>query len=445
MRPEDLKKYAAPVPRYTSYPTAPHFSNHVGAAEYGTWLKEIKGKSSISLYCHVPFCDTLCWYCGCNTKITQKYEPIARYLEALEAEIVHVGKLVRPTLKVAHIHWGGGSPSVLKPEHIIHLAKLLKANFHWRKDAEFAVEVDPRGLASDRIAAFGKAGVNRVSIGVQDFEDKVQAAINRAQSFETTSRVITEFRAAGVKSVNVDLVYGLPHQTPDTVADTIDKVISLKPDRIALFGYAHLPARIVHQRLIDESVLPDTKSRFEQATVAAKHLVKAGYVRIGLDHFALPHDELATGRVRRNFQGYTSDGAETLIGLGASSIGRLPHGYVQNSTPIAEYERRIRENGLATARGHAMTPDDEARSFVIERLMCDFAFPAGELKERFGEVAGPILAEAQALVREDKEGLTEADGEGFLVTDRGRLFVRTLCARFDAYLGAKEVRHSSGV
>ena len=445
MRPEDLKKYAAPVPRYTSYPTAPHFSNRVGADQYVQWLGEIPAGSRISLYAHVPFCDTLCWYCGCNTKITQKYEPVARYLAALETEIGNVAGKVAASLRVAHIHWGGGSPSVLTPDHIVELADKLRSSFHFEKDAEFAVEVDPRGLGSDRIAAFGKAGVNRVSIGVQDFDPKVQAAINRTQSFETTGRVITEFRAAGVASINVDLVYGLPHQTSDSVAATIDQVISLRPDRIALFGYAHLPARIVHQRLIDETVLPGSEDRFHQANRAATHLVNAGYVRVGLDHFALPHDELASGRVRRNFQGYTSDGAETLIGLGSSSIGRLPHGYVQNSTPIGEYERRVGEQGFATARGHAMTTDDEARGFVIERLMCDFAFPADELKQRFGKVADPILAQAAKLVEDDREALTEAHPDGFRVTEKGRLFVRTLCAAFDAYLGAKEVRHSAGV
>lgn len=446
MRPESLRKYAAPVPRYTSYPTAPHFSSAIGPEDYASWLAAIPSGQRVSLYVHIPFCDTLCWYCGCNTKVTQRYEPIAKYLDALSIEIANVARHVDTTARVAHVHFGGGSPSVLRPDDIVKLATELKSCFRFADDCEFAVEVDPRGLSEDRLDAFAQAGVTRISIGVQDFAPAVQAAINREQSFETTAAVIAGFRERGVRSINIDLVYGLPHQTQASVADTIDRVVGLRPDRIALFGYAHLPSRLVHQRMIDDDTLPDTEERFAQAGIAAEHLVAAGYVRIGLDHFALPHDDLASGSVRRNFQGYTSDDAAgALIGLGASSIGRLPQGYVQNVTAAADYARRVSEMGFATAKGHRMSRDDEARGLVIERLMCDFRFPAKELTEKFGSDAKPILSEARRLVDADHDGLLVADESGFVVTEKGRLFVRTICAAFDAYLARGVANHSTGV
>jgi len=447
MRPEMLQKYAAPVPRYTSYPTAPHFSGKVGPDDYAVWLGALPEAARLSLYFHIPFCDTLCWYCGCTTKITQRYAPIAKYLKSLLVETERVGAMIDPGTSVTHIHWGGGSPSVLQPDHIRVLTRRIRDSFPVAKDAELAVEVDPRQLPEDRISAFAEAGFNRVSIGVQDFNEKVQKAINRDQSFETTKRTVDLFRAHGVRSVNIDLVYGLPYQTRDSVADTIDRVIELAPDRIALFGYAHLPARITHQRLIPDNALPDTAERFAQANRASNHLTAAGYVRVGLDHFARPHDSLAGARVHRNFQGYTTDDATALIGLGSSSIGRLPQGYVQNAVAMGDYERRINEGGLATAKGHAFTADDVVRAYTIERLMCDMRFPAADLSERFGPAASSIIAKARALANDDKDGLIEAEaGDGsFRVTEKGRLFVRTICAEFDAYLGRSEARHSAGV
>jgi oxygen-independent coproporphyrinogen-3 oxidase len=447
MRPELLKKYAAPVPRYTSYPTAPHFSPKVDAETYARWLREMPSGTPLSLYAHVPFCKEMCWYCGCSTKVTQRHDPIARYLDALEREIVNVSGHLQGEHPVTHIHWGGGSPSILEPDDILRLARALKARFAFADDAEFAVEIDPRGLDEARITAFAEAGVNRVSIGVQDFDPAVQTAINRMQSFEITEWVVQTFRAHGVKSINIDLVYGLPHQTRSTLDRTLHHVLGMMPDRIALFGYAHLPARITHQRLIDESALPDMTERFAQASRAARRLAAAGYVGVGLDHYALPTDSLASGNIHRNFQGYTTDTASALIGLGASSIGRLPQGYVQNATPVADYERRVENGGLGTVRGHAMTVDDAARALVIERLMCDFRFPTSELRRRFGDAAEPIIEEAELLVKNDNDNLVQRDGDepGFRVTDTGKLFVRSICSVFDSYLGHGSAQHSSGV
>ncbi|MBL8564907.1 MAG: oxygen-independent coproporphyrinogen III oxidase [Hyphomicrobiaceae bacterium] len=445
MRPEMLKKYAAPVPRYTSYPTAPHFSPKVDAATYAEWLRATSADTPLSLYAHVPFCKEMCWYCGCSTKVTQRHEPIARYLNALEKEIATVSRHLPHANRVGHVHWGGGSPSILEADDILRLAAALKSHFNFAPDAEFAVEIDPRGLDEERIAAFAKAGVNRVSIGVQDFDEAVQVAINRMQSFEQTEFVVRTFRAHGVRSINIDLVYGLPHQTRSTLEQTLQRVLTLAPDRIALFGYAHLPARITHQRLIDEAALPDMTERFAQANRATNRLTQAGYVTVGLDHFALPDDTLATGKVHRNFQGYTTDKAAALIGFGASSIGRLPQGYVQNATPVADYERRVENGGLATVRGHAMSTDDSVRGLVIERLMCDFRFPTEELRERFGADAESVIEEAHMLASSENDDLVEPEGEGFRVTEKGRLFIRSICSVFDSYFGQGTATHSSGV
>ena len=447
MRPETLKRYAAPVPRYTSYPTAPHFSDKVGAQQYRKWLKALPEKAKLSLYLHIPYCDQLCWYCGCNTKATQRYEPIARYVEALEAEMDLVEAQLGPGHVVEHIHFGGGSPNILHPEDIVRVGKKLKSLVQFSPDMEFAVEVDPRIMPDDRIAAFAEAGVNRVSVGVQDFAPQVQLAINRMQSFQKTRAVIEGFRKHGVKSVNIDLVYGLPYQTRDSVEDTIEKVVTLKPDRVALFGYAHLPQRLSHQRLIPEDQLPDLAERFAQANRAANKLVEAGYVRVGLDHFALPGDRLACGDIRRNFQGYTTDEAGILIGIGASAIGRLPQGYVQNAVATPEYIRRVGSGEFAVERGHEMSREDEVRSLAIERLMCSFHFPERELNQRFGKAAAEVVEEARLLLDSDTDGLIDADpdGDGFRVTEKGRLFVRSIASVFDSYLGTSTARHSAGV
>lgn len=442
---ELAKRYSTPVPRYTSYPTAPHFSADVGAATYRAWLAELKLGTRLSLYSHIPFCDELCWYCGCCTKAVRRYEPVSEYLPSLYAEMEHVAQLLPAEHVVMHNHWGGGSPNILSAEDILKLADLQKRLFHWADDAEFAVEVDPRGLDEDRVAAFARAGVNRVSIGIQDFDPKVQAAINRKQSFEQTQRAVEAFRAHGIHSLNVDLVYGLPYQARSSLQSTLDRVLELRPTRIAAFGYAHLPERLKHQRLIATASLPDSVERFGQASRLARVLTRAGYVRIGLDHFALPDDPLAQGHLARNFQGYTTDAADALIGFGASAIGRLPQGYAQNHPATAEYARRISEDGLATARGIALTDNDRMRAFVIERLMCDLTFPAQELRQRFGAQSEEILQEAQALLEADQDQLVESDGEAFRVTDRGRPFVRSIAACFDSYLDNSAARHAPGV
>jgi oxygen-independent coproporphyrinogen-3 oxidase len=445
MNPEVVKRYSSPVPRYTSYPTAPHFTDAVGPTQYAQWLAALPAGARLSLYLHIPYCDQLCWYCGCSTKAVQRYEPVTAYLPSLTAEIESVSARVPADHRVTHVHWGGGSPSILRPEDILSLAQATRARFHLADDAEFAIEADPRGLDGTRIAAFADAGVNRVSIGVQDFNPEVQKAINRLQSFEVTRNAIATLREHGIGRINIDLVYGLPHQTRQSVEATARKVLELAPSRIAAFGYAHLPQRLKHQRLIDEASLPGIVERFAQANRLAHILTAAGYVRIGLDHYALPDDPLAHGPVNRNFQGYTTDRADALIGLGATAIGRLPDGYVQNCVPVADYQRSVAACGLATARGVQLTEGDRMRGFVIERLMCDLAFPAAELNRRFGVAAAPILEEAQMLLEADQDHLVERDGETFRITEKGRPFARAIAACFDSYLGMGEARHAVGV
>jgi oxygen-independent coproporphyrinogen-3 oxidase len=288
-------------------------------------------------------------------------------------------------------------------------------------------------------------GVTRVSVGVQDFDDDVQAAIGRHQSFAATKAAVDAFRHGGVRSVNIDLMYGLPHQTRRSIDRTLRRVLELEPDRIAAFGYAHLPARLKHQRLIDEAALPDVVERYAQSRRIARRLEASDYVRIGLDHFAKPGDPLARGPVNRNFQGYTTDSASALLGIGASAIGRLPQGYVQNAVAAGDYIRRIRDCGLAAARGIELSMDDRVRAYVIERLMCDGTFSRSDIERRFGAAAGPVLADAELLVQSDQGGLVAATADGFRVTEAGRPFVRTICACFDAYMGTEGARYSPGV
>lgn len=429
-----VRRHAAPLPRYTSYPTANHFTPSVGAGEYRQALANLKPASKLSLYVHIPYCQELCWYCGCSTKAVRRYEPISDYLTQIEAEISALEPLIPPVHGVSHVHWGGGSPDILSPADIERLGGRIRAAFKIEESAEFAVEIDPRLLRRDQVASFARIGVNRISIGVQDFDQTVQKAIGRTQSYEVTKRAVDGFREVGVDSINVDLVYGLPHQTEDSVARTIEQVLTLGPERIAIFGYAHLPTRLKHQRLIDEAALPGPVERFQQSQRLATVLAGAGYLQIGLDHFARPSDTLAAGHLARNFQGYTTDRADALIGIGASSISRLPEGYFQNAVAVDEHARRLEKEGLATARGWLLTEDDKVRAYVIEKLMCDFSFSSEELLHRYGDTAQPVLSRADTAIATDRDGFVERTSEGFRLTERGRPFVRNICAQFDAYL-----------
>lgn len=438
-------RFSGPAPRYTSYPTAPHFKPSVGPAEARQWLSELPDRARLSLYLHIPFCTELCWYCACTTKASRRYEPVAAYVETLLTEIETVGQLLPKGAEAGHIHWGGGSPSMLQPADIHRILEALRARVTFAADVEHAMEIDPRQATDALLDALAAEGFNRISLGVQDFDVSVQAAINRYQSLEETKAVVDGFRRRGITAINIDLVYGLPHQTDESVARTIDSVLLLKPSRLAVFGYAHVPAKARPQRLIDTKVLPGPRERMRQSALINEHITKAGYVAVGIDHFALPDDSMARASVRRNFQGYTTDASDILIGLGASAISKLPQGYLQNHPATPEYKRLVEAGGLATARGLAFSADDRVRAAVIERLMCDFTFCRTDLLAQFGAAAKPVVIEAEKLLTGDAKELVERTPDGFRCTAQGRTFVRWLCTRFDAYWGQGSATHALAV
>ncbi|GHD17655.1 oxygen-independent coproporphyrinogen III oxidase [Tianweitania populi] len=444
-----IARYAGPVPRYTSYPTAPHFHDGVTQQTYARWLGEINSNEPISLYLHLPFCDRLCWFCGCHTKQVVRYDPIAAYLDALNMEIETVARHLGRSQPVCAIHFGGGSPTMIEPVDLARLRTTLDKHFTILPTCEISVEVDPNDINQARLDGWGAFGATRASFGVQDFDLKVQQSINRLQSFEQTRDALEGFRQRGVRSANLDVLYGLPHQTEETLAATIKQVISLIPDRVALFGYAHVPWMKKHQTMIDEAALPNMEQRFAQAALGARLLTEAGYITVGIDHFALPSDTMAqaalNGTLRRNFQGYTTDSANVLIGLGASSIGSLPQGYIQSITATAQYSRRALAGELPVARGFALSEADKARRWIIEMLMCGFAFDAAELRKLFPAQAEALLRQAASFVAADLDDLVRMEGDRFIVTRQGRPFVRVVASWFDDYLATGAARHSAAV
>ena len=443
------EKYSAPVPRYTSYPTAPHFQPVADAGFYKNWLTNLDPAKPISLYFHVPFCREMCWYCGCHTKITKKNAPIEDYAAALRAELQTLIKALPTRFKVSHVHWGGGTPSILSAEDFSSIMAMIEVHFDYTPDAERAIEIDPRTVDERIVKALAAAGINRASLGVQDFSPTVQLAINRVQPFDMTRDVVDLLRANGIKDLNFDLMYGLPLQTVEDVRRTIDLSHEMKPDRIALFGYAHVPWMKAHMKLIHDADLPDTDQRVEQATAAASYLQELGYTQIGLDHFASPDDSmskaLGSQQLKRNFQGYTTDDAETLIGLGASAIGMLPEGYVQNVVSIPEYKRRVMNGEFAIAKAIAVSSDDVIRREIIERLMCDLAVDLADVERRHGLAATSFDAEIERLQEFAADGLLSITGKHIHVNEDGRFLVRTICAVFDTYLGKGAGKHSRAI
>lgn len=446
---ELILDYSKPVPRYTSYPTAPNFNDTVGSETVAQWMSAVSADEAVSLYIHIPFCDRLCWFCGCHTKHIQRYEPVRRYLDSLYKEIAAVSARFGRRQRVSHLHLGGGSPSLLKSNDLSRLRARLEGAFSLGPETEISLEFDPTDMNAADAENFCAFGVTRASLGVQDFDPRVQTAINRPQTFAKTQEIVQALRCGGVKSVNIDALYGLPFQTDDTVRRTSEQVITLEPDRIALFGYAHVPWMKTHQRLIDEASLPDTLNRFRQARIAASAFKRADYAAIGIDHFAKPDDALTiarrNGTLRRNFQGYTDDPCATLIGLGTSSISQFRQGYAQNVKTVQAYDRALQDGALPIERGVVLTDADRATAAAIEQLMCEFRLDADRLRDAFGAVTGNVFRKAALMADNDKDGLFEADEAGFRVTDLGRPFVRTLASRLDDYLGKKAAQFSAAV
>ncbi|CAN7656891.1 oxygen-independent coproporphyrinogen III oxidase [Rhizobium sp. LjRoot30] len=427
----------ARLPRYTSYPTAPKFSDQVGAQDTLDWIRNV-GAQTVSLYLHIPFCRSMCWYCGCHTTITERDQPILDYLDVLRREIELVSQAARSPLDVREVHFGGGTPTIIEPQEFVSLMQLLGQRFRLDAGANVSVEIDPRTLTQAMAEALGRSGVTRASLGVQSFDPVVQKAINRIQSEETTLLTVNRLRDNGIGRINFDLIYGLPHQTVESCVATVGASLAMMPDRFSVFGYAHIPSFKKHQRLIDETALPGPQARNEQAEAIAAALVSAGYVRIGLDHFALPQDELALsakhGTLRRNFQGYTTDQCETLIGFGASAIGRFRQGYVQNEVPPGQYARRISEGSLSSARGYRLTAEDRLRADVIERLMCDFVVDIAAMSAHHGFEPDVLLTGNERLRALADDGVIVMEEGVVRVRLEERFLVRTVASAFDAYL-----------
>lgn len=437
------------VPRYTSYPTAVQFHAGITATTHADWIGTLPEGLPLSIYVHVPFCKQLCWFCGCHTHVANTYNPVKAYLDLLKAEMTLVRRTLKPGHRVTHIHWGGGSPTILKPEDIEGLTAHIRSTFDVEPDAEFAVEIDPRTITAAMADAFRKAGVNRASLGVQDCNPVVLQAVNRMQTIETTRKAVDMLRSAGVTALNIDLMYGLPHQTVDGIRQTIDAVMDLEPDRLAVFGYAHLPSFKAQQGLIDEAALPSLEERLEQYETGRRHLMDRGYVAVGLDHFAKPSDPMAIAlkdhTLTRNFQGYTTDAAPALIGIGSSAISAFPKGYTQNAVPMPAYRKAILAGEFATARGVAVTEDDELRRTIISDLMCFGEVNLADVADRFGHKASEFEPELESLEGLSRDGLVEVSGAVVKIPKGAHAAVRVVCAEFDRYLAPSGNRHATAV
>jgi oxygen-independent coproporphyrinogen-3 oxidase len=439
--PEILARYDVPGPRYTSYPTAPAWSDDFGPEDCERALRDSAATARpLSVYVHIPFCESLCVYCGCNVVITRRRERAEAYLGLLEQEATRVSELAgtagRETIQVA---WGGGTPTYLAPDQIERLAATLRERFPHAPDAEVAIEVDPRVTTRDHVRAIARAGFNRISMGIQDFDPKVQEEIHRVQSFETTRNLIAWCREDGIESVNVDLVYGLPLQNLDGFGATLDRIFELSPDRISAFSYAHVPWLKPAQKKFDETTIPGGAEKFAIFVHMVERLTDGGYEFIGMDHFAKPGNELSeaqrTGGLWRNFQGFTTKSGTDLIGLGMTAISSVAGRFVQNEKDLVAWTAAVASGRLPTIRGLATTEDDRIREAVIQRIMCDYRFSLSEASERFGIDASEYFADdLPKLAAHAENGMLVRSADGFELTSRGRVFVRNVCMVFDAHL-----------
>lgn len=421
---------AKPVPRYTSYPTAMEFAGDVGAADYARALERVDSATPVSLYVHIPFCEQICWYCGCNTGAAGRKQRLADYLAALRAEIALVAKRLGGRGRVQHIAFGGGSPNAIAPVELVRLLDRILTVFDAHRP-EVSIELDPRGFSSEWALVLAAAHVTRVSLGVQTFAAHVQQAIGRIQPLSHIERVVSALRLRDIDAMNFDLMYGLPGQSLADLDATLDETIRLAPSRIALFGYAYLPAMIPRQRRIDATNLPDTRTRFEQAELGFRRLTAAGYIPVGFDHFALPGDSLARaaqeGRVNRNFQGFTEDSAPVLIGLGASAISRFPDLITQNEKKAGPYRDIVDGGGLAAVRGVALDREQQRRAGYIRDLLCN---------GRAQMVAGEDPMVRRALIEFEQRGLIGWDGVDLVIRDCGLPYARHVAAQFDSIRGS---------
>lgn len=432
MHEDTIRRYAAlAVPRYTSFPTAADFTAAT-ADNTKRWLRQIGPEEAVSLYIHVPYCKEICHYCGCHSKMAIRDDVIENFVIALMSEIETVGASLTARPQVVHLHWGGGTPSILQATQFNRIMSALALVFDFHPDMEHAIELDPRTVNPALANTLSLMGVNRASLGVQDINADVQKAIGRVQPIETVATAAALLREVGINGLNFDLIYGLPLQSVASLRETCDRVAEMKPDRIACFGYAHLPQRRANQRLIDESILPDADERFAQASAVAESFIQYGYQPVGIDHFALPDDALAiaaeNGTLHRNFQGYTTDRCNTLIGLGPSSISQYPAGYTQNISDVGQYCKRVGAGDFATVRGYTMRDSDRQRAGIITALMCNFrvdlntAAPGVEFSDELA-LLRPLVA----------DGLVEVQNGVITATEDGKPLIRLVAATFDEF------------
>lgn len=457
MSPEfDLKdrilRHDRPTPRYTSYPTAPNFKAVDNANTYQEWLTLVPAGDSLSLYVHIPFCNQLCYYCGCLTYATHRQDRIDAYIATLLKEAEMISAALNPATRVTHLHFGGGSPTILPSAQFATLMNGLRQIYHISENAEIAIEADPRQLTHDKIAAYAAAGVNRISFGVQDFDQKVLTAVNRPQPVYLTEQAIGWSLEHGITNINFDLMYGLPHQTVESITETIHKAASLKPARIAFFGYAHVPWMKNHMQAIDAAALPDATQRYDLFTTGQTILQEAGYVQVGIDHFVRPSNRLFTslheGTLHRNFQGYTTDNVEYLIGLGASAIGNMPMGYSQNHPDIAAYTAAVEASQLPVKKMCHRRAEDRIVANMIENIMCYQAIDLDYYKRHSAlpaEFFDSALHKLQPLINDNLVILRD---HHLAVAPSASMVTRLVASAFDAYLPAPDAsrpRHAAAI
>ncbi len=440
-----IKKYDKPGPRYTSYPTAPQFNESFTAENF---LDEIirtnnqENPPDLSLYFHIPYCDTLCYFCGCNMVVTRNRDRIKEYIKYLKNEIDLLRSYIIEGRKVVQLHWGGGTPTHLNPDEISDLISYISKNFKIDENAEQGCEIDPRGLTKEHLQSLKNGGFNRISMGVQDFNEKVQMAVNRIQPEDMTRQVIEWVRELGFKSINLDLIYGLPFQTVESFSETIDKIIDISPDRIAVFNFAHVPWLKKHQALIKPEDLPKPEEKLQILKTTTEKLTNTGYVFIGMDHFAKPDDELAVAlrekKLYRNFQGYSTHAGCDLYAFGITSISQVGRCYAQNVKKEKEYYDKLNDETIPTERGFYLSDDDLLRRYVITKIMCDFELDFASVENQFNiEFENYFKRSLENLTEFVDDGLVEFKGRKLIVTPMGRFLVRNIAMNFDWYIEQK--------
>ena len=448
--PDLIRKYDKSGPRYTSYPTAPQFTDAFGEKELKRSIERSNHEmipKPLSLYVHIPFCDTICYYCACNKIITKNHSLSDEYLDLLETELHMLSPLFDPDREIEQLHLGGGTPTFLSDEEMIQLMSLIEDNFKVSDDCEMSIEIDPRKVTDESLRTLTNIGFNRMSLGVQDFDERVQRAVNRVQSYEMVRDRLRTARECGVRSVNMDLIYGLPFQTPQTFDQTLDKIIELRPDRLSIFNYAHLPERFKPQRRINAEDLPTPAQKLEIFQLTMERLQQAGYVYIGMDHFALEGDSMVKaqqeGTLQRNFQGYSTHADTDLVAIGVSSIASIGDSYSQNSSDMETYRELLQSGQLPVVRGIQLKDEDRLRKQVINQLICHFRLDFTKIEQqwdiRFTEHFARELEQLQGMVADD---LVEIDDNGIRVKPRGRLLIRNVCMVFDEYLRHTVVQFS---